>query len=346
MNLSQMQTTARALVAAGKGILAADESFGTIEKRFTAIDIPSTEETRRDYRQMLITTPGLGKFISGVILFDETIRQRSTNGVPFVEVLKEQGMIPGIKVDKGAKPLAHFPNDRITEGLDGLRKRLVEYAQLGARFTKWRAVISIGHDWPSTTALRANAHALARFAALSQEEGLVPIVEPEVLMDGDHTLESHRNVTETIINLTFEELFAHRVELDAILLKPNMILPGEDCPFQTPVQQVAEATLNCLLRSVPPAVPGIVFLSGGQTDVQATEHLNAINRLDRAPWQISFSFARALQNSALKIWAGKSENVAHAQHALFHRAECNSAARFGRYTENIERAFEVEEATA
>lgn len=344
MNAAQMQSTARALVAAGKGILAADESAPTIEKRLASIGVQSTEPIRRAYREMLFTTPDLGEFISGVILFDETIRQRASDGTPFVEILNQQGIIPGIKVDKGAKPLANFSNERITEGLDGLRQRLAEYFALGARFTKWRAVIRIGLDIPTVTALRANAHALARFAALSQEAGLVPIVEPEVLMDGDHTIERHGEVTETIIRMTFEQLFEHQVLFDAMLLKPNMVMPGVDCPFQASASQVADATLSCMLNAVPAAVPGIVFLSGGQGDVQATENLNAINRIGRAPWQVSFSFGRALQSPALKTWRGSPEAVQTAQQALYHRAHCNSAARFGRYSEKTELAGEPQEA--
>lgn len=344
MNVSQMQSTARALVAAGKGILAADESTGTIEKRLTSVGVESTEPIRRAYRELLFTTPGLGEFISGVILFDETIRQRASDGTLFVDVLEQHGIVPGIKVDKGAKPLANFLNERITEGLDGLRQRLAEYYALGARFTKWRAVIKVGFAIPTVTALRANAHALARFAALSQEASLVPIVEPEVLMDGDHTIERHRDVTEAIIRMTFEELFEQQVLFNAMLLKPNMVLPGVECPFQASATQIADETLRCMLNSVPAAVPGIVFLSGGQSDVQATENLNAINRLGRAPWQVSFSFGRALQSPALQTWRGSAQAVQSAQRALYHRARCNSAARYGRYSEEMERTAELQEA--
>jgi fructose-bisphosphate aldolase class I len=326
-----LEQTARSLVAPGKGILAADESHGTIEKRFKAIGVPSAEETRRDYREMLFSTPGLGEFISGVILFDETIRQKAADGSPLVASLTRQGIIPGIKVDKGAKALAGFPGEKITEGLDGLRDRLAEYVKLGARFTKWRAVITIGPDIPTRSCLKTNAHALARFAALSQEAGLVPIVEPEVLMDGSHTLERHFEVTEAMLKMVFQELFDHRVRLEAMLLKPNMVLSGKECPQQASVAQAAEMTLRCMLHGVPVAVPGIVFLSGGQSDVRATEHLNALNQSGKAPWELSFSFGRALQAPALKVWAGSAGNVKRAQEALHHRARCNSLARFGRY---------------
>ncbi|HTB79482.1 MAG TPA: class I fructose-bisphosphate aldolase [Opitutaceae bacterium] len=335
MNTQELETTARALVAVGKGILAADESGGTIARRFQGIAIPSTEETRRAYREMLFTAPGLGEFISGVILFDETIRQKAADGTPFVEVLKRQGIISGIKVDQGAKPLAGFPEDKITEGLDGLRERLADYARLGARFTKWRAVITVGVAIPSRTCLDANAHALARFAALSQEAGLVPIVEPEVLMDGDHPIERHFEVTEAAQQLVFAALREHRVHLEGMLLKPNMVLSGTKCSQQAGVDQVAAMTLRCLLRTVPPAVPGIVFLSGGQSDVQATAHLDALNRIGHAPWALTFSYGRALQSPALKTWAGATEKIGEAQQALLHRARCNSAARFGRYSSDM-----------
>ena len=328
----QLEQTARALVAPGKGILAADESHGTIEKRFKAIGVESTEATRFAYREMLFTTPGLGEFISGVILFDETLRQKGPDGTPLVEVLKRQAIIPGIKVDKGAKALAGFPGEKITEGLDGLRERLVEYAKLGAQFTKWRAVITVGPDIPTRTCLEANAHALARFAALSQEAGLVPIVEPEVLMDGEHTIERHFEVTEGALKLVFHALHEHHVRLEALLLKPNMVLSGKDSAQQAAVAHVAEMTLRCMLRGVPAAVPGIVFLSGGQSDVNATQHLNALNQLRKTPWELSFSFGRALQAPALKAWKGSPTNLNSAQSALHHRARCNSAARFAKYT--------------
>jgi fructose-bisphosphate aldolase class I len=332
--MNDLETTAQALVAPGKGILAADESTPTITKRFDAIKIPSSEETRRAYREMLFTTRGLGDDICGVILFDETIRQKARDGTPFVEVLRQQGIVPGIKVDKGAKSLARFPGEKITEGLDGLRERLDEYTQLGARFTKWRAVIRIGDGIPTPICLAANAHALARFAAMSQEAGLVPIVEPEVLMDGDHTIERCEEVTETMLQLVFRELGGHRIALEGMLLKVNMVLPGKDCPTQASVLEVAEATLRCLRRAVPPAVAGIVFLSGGQEDIPATQHLNMMSRIGNAPWQLGFSFGRALQAPALKAWSGR--DIQAGQCALRHRAECNSAARYGRYSDEME----------
>jgi fructose-bisphosphate aldolase class I len=332
----ELETTARALVAQGKGILAADESFGTIEKRFKAINIPSTEGNRRGYRDMLFTTPGLGQFISGVILFDETIRQKTADGTPFTEALRSQGIIPGIKVDKGAKPLANFPGEKITEGLDGLRERFAEYAKLGARFSKWRAVITIGRNIPTRACLEANAHALARYAALSQEAGLVPIVEPEVLRDGDHTIGRCEEVTTLTQRLVFEELFNQRVLFEGMLLKPNMVSPGQDSPQPATAQQVAEATVRCLRRTVPAAVPGIVFLSGGQSAVEATQNLDAISRLGPQPWSISFSFGRALQDPSLKAWAGDPAKVAAGQKALFRRARSNGAAQLGQYSEKVE----------
>lgn len=335
--MSELEATARRLAAPGKGILAADESHGTIEKRFKSIGVESTENNRRDYRAALFSTAGLGEFISGLILFDETIRQKDARGTPTVELLRQQGIIPGIKVDKGAKPLAHFPNEKVTEGLDGLRDRLAEYKKLGAQFTKWRAVISIGDDIPTRTCLRANAHALARFAALSQEAGLVPIVEPEVLRNGNHTIERCEEVTTAALEAVFATLSEHRVALEEMLLKPNMVVSGKECPRQAGPAEVAEATLRCFRRAVPAAVPGVMFLSGGQSDVEATRNLNALNQRGAAPWELSFSFGRALQAPALRVWAGKSENVATAQQALLHRARCNHHARFGRYTEAMER---------
>jgi fructose-bisphosphate aldolase, class I len=327
---------ARAIVAPGKGILAADESSGTIEKRFRSIQVESTEEHRRAYRELLFTTEGAGEFISGVILFDETIRQRAADGTPFPEVLDRQGIIPGIKVDKGAKDLAGFPGEKITEGLDGLRGRLGEYRDLGASFTKWRAVITIGDGIPTRTCIDTNAEALARFAALSQEAGLVPIVEPEVLMDGDHTIERCFDVTADTLGAVFAALRAHRVRLDGTLLKPNMVLSGTDCPTQAGVRQVAEATVRCLRDTVPASVPGVVFLSGGQTDEAATAHLNAMNQLGEQPWQLSFSYGRALQAPALKAWKGEPANGPSAQRAFYHRARLNGAARYGRYSEEME----------
>ncbi|MDB6067673.1 MAG: fructose-bisphosphate aldolase [Pedosphaera sp.] len=338
MNSQDMESIARALVAAGKGILAADESFGTIEKRFKAIGIPSTEDNRRAYREMLFSTPKLGQSISGVILFDETIRQKASNGKPLTELLEEQGIIPGIKVDKGAKPLARFPGEKITEGLDGLRERFKEYYQLGARFSKWRAVITIGESIPTRGSMAVNANALGRFAALSQEAGLVPIVEPEVLMDGDHTIERCQAVTQQMQEMVFAELYAQRVVLEQMLLKPNMVVPGKDWPQQASVEEVARATLRCLRRTVPAAVPGIVFLSGGQDDVIATQHLNAISRLGPHPWQISFSYGRALQDPSLRAWNGDSAKVVDGQKALYRRAQANGAAQVGRYSAILETA--------
>jgi fructose-bisphosphate aldolase class I len=336
MNTAAMEATALELVALGKGILAADESGPTIEKRFRSIGVPSTEETRRAYREMLLGTPGLDAFISGAILYDETLRQKTSAGVPFVELLTRHGIIPGIKVDQGAKSLAGFPGEKITEGLDGLRERLAEYAALGARFTKWRAVLAIGAQIPTRTCIQSNTEALARFAALSQEAGLVPVVEPEVLMDGEHPIERHYEVTEAALRALFQELFAHRVQPESLLLKVNMVLSGTLCPRQADVTEVAQATWRCMQRTVPTAVPGIVFLSGGQSDVRATEHLDALNRIARAPWQMSFSYGRALQAPALKTWAGNENNATAAQAALLHRARCNSAARFGQYTRDME----------
>ena len=327
---------AKALAAPGKGILAADESSPTIEKRFKAIQVTSTEESRLAYRELLFSTPGLGQYISGVILFDETLRQRAADGTPVPELLRRQGIIPGIKVDNGAKALARFAGEKVTEGLDGLRERFAEYAKLGAQFSKWRAVITIGDGIPTPFCLEANAHALARFAALSQEAGLVPIVEPEVLMDGPHTVERCEQVSSAALATVFRALAAHRVQVEGMLLKPNMVVSGKDCPVQAGPDEVADATLRCLKRHVPAAVPGIVFLSGGLSDVAATLNLNAMNRTGGAPWELSFSFGRALQAPALKAWAGKSGNGAAMQKALLHRAECNHEARFGRYAESMQ----------
>ena len=338
MAADDLETTAQALVAPGKGILAVDESTPTIKKRFAAIDVESTEENRRSYREILFTTPGAGEFISGVILFDETLRQSAADGRSFVEVLRDQGIIPGIKVDTGAKPLAGAPGETVTEGLDGLRDRLAEYYELGARFTKWRAVIAIGAHLPSATCIHANAEALARFAALSQEAGLVPIVEPEVLMDGDHSIERCAKVTETTLRTVFDALHLHRVSLEGMLLKPNMVLPGRDHDPQSSVEEVAEASVRTLRRAVPAAVPGIVFLSGGQADEEATAHLNAMNAMAASlPWQLSFSYGRALQAPPLKAWSGKAENADAAKDALYRRAQLNGAARFGRYSPDMEK---------
>jgi fructose-bisphosphate aldolase class I len=336
MKTEDLESVARKLVAPGKGILAADESSPTIEKRLKSISVASTEENRRAYREVLFTTAGAGEFISGVILFDETIRQKTRDGRTFVEVLEQETIIPGIKVDKGAKPMANFPGEKLTEGLDGLRERLADYRQLGARFAKWRAVIGIGEKIPTRRCIETNAELLARYAALSQEASLVPIVEPEVLMDGTHTIERHFEVTEQTLRIVFHALAEHRVALEAMLLKPNMVLSGKDCPQQASVQEVAEATVRCMKRVVPAAVPGLVFLSGGQTDLQATEHLNAMNRLGDVPWELSFSFGRALQAPVLKVWKGEAANLADAQRAFHHRAWCNSKARFGKYTEEME----------
>jgi fructose-bisphosphate aldolase class I len=335
MAAQELQETARAIVAEGKGILAADESDGTIKKRFDSIGVESTEENRRAYRDLLFTTEGVEEYISGVILFDETIRQESADGTPFPQLLESKGIIPGIKVDKGAKPLALAEGETITEGLDGLRDRLAEYRQLGARFTKWRAVISIGKDIPSEYCLWTNAHALARYAAVSQEAGLVPIVEPEVLMDGDHTIERSFEVTSRTLHAVFTELRDQRVQPEGILLKPNMVLSGYECPEQASDEEVAEETLRCFRRHVPAAVPGIVFLSGGQSDEQATARLSAMNAIGPHPWQLSFSYGRALQAPALKAWGG--ENVEAAQRAYYHRAKMNSAARTGMYAPEMEK---------
>lgn len=338
--IEQLESTARAMVADGKGILAADESSGTIEKRFKAVGVESTEENRRAYRELLFTTQGVSEFISGVILFDETIRQKTADGVPLPEVLADQGIIPGIKVDKGAKNLPAAAGEKITEGLDGLRERLAEYVKLGARFAKWRAVITIGDGIPSRYCVEANAHALARYAALCQEAGVVPIVEPEVLMDGDHTIDRADEVTEATLRATFDALYEQRVLLEGTILKSSMVVSGKSCPDQAGVQEVAERTIRCLLRSVPGAIPGVVFLSGGQTEVQATAHLNAMNAMKRdrdLPWELSFSYGRALQESAQKAWRGQRANVPAAQKAYYHRAKLNGLARYGKYKEEMEK---------
>jgi fructose-bisphosphate aldolase class I len=334
--VNELEATARELVAPGKGILAADESTSTIKKRFDSIDLESTEDSRRAYRELLFTAPGLGEHISGVILYDETIRQRASDGTSFSDLLRRQGVIPGIKVDVGAKPLANAPGETITEGLDGLRERLAEYRGLGARFTKWRAVISIGDGLPSQYAIWTNAHALGRFAALSQEAGLVPIVEPEVLMDGDHTIERSYEVSSKTLNAVFTELHDQRIVLEGMLLKPNMVLSGYEAPERAGVEEVAEYTLRCFYRHIPAAVPGIVFLSGGQSDEDATAHLNAMNARGPHPWELSFSYGRALQAPALKAWHGEEANVEAAKEAFAHRARLNGAARYGRYSEEME----------
>jgi fructose-bisphosphate aldolase class I len=335
---AELHETAKALVAAGKGILAADESDGTIKKRFDSIGVESTEENRRAYRDLLFTTPGAEEFISGVILFDETIRQSSADGTPFPKLLERLGIIPGIKVDKGAKPLANAEGETITEGLDGLRDRLNEYRELGARFTKWRAVISIGEAIPSEYCIWTNAHALARFAGLSQEAGLVPIVEPEVLMDGEHTIERSFEVTSRTLHAVFTELRDQRVEPEGMLLKPNMVLSGYESSEQAGHDEVADWTIKCLRRHVPAAAPGIVFLSGGQSDEDATANLNSMNALGPHPWELSFSYGRALQAPALKAWRGEPGNVEEAQKAFYRRAKFNGAARFGTYAPEMETA--------
>ena len=326
------------MVAKGKGILAADESTGTIEKRLKSIDTANTEDNRRAWRQLLFTAPGMGEYVSGVILFDETLRQKSTDGVPLVEVLAKQGVIPGIKVDKGTKALAGVPTEMITEGLDGLRERLQEYRSLGARFTKWRGVITIGEGIPSAYCIEANAHALARYARLSQEAGLVPMVEPEVLMDGNHSIERCYEVTEATLHAVFNELYAQRVSLEAMVLKPNMVLSGSGATNRAGAKEVAEQTVRCFKRTVPAAVPGIAFLSGGQGDEEATVNLDAINRLpDRGPWELTFSYGRGLQATPLKAWGGKTEQVKKAQEVFLHRAQVTSAARAGTYSVAMEK---------
>jgi fructose-bisphosphate aldolase, class I len=336
MTADELAATATALVAPGKGILAADESSGTIAKRFQSIQVESTTEQRRAYRELLFTTEEAAAHISGVICYDETIRQTATDNTPLPEVLDRQGIICGIKVDTGTTGLAGFPGEKITQGLDGLADRLTEYRQLGARFTKWRAVIGIGDELPTLGCIAANAEALARFAACSQAAGLVPIVEPEVLMDGDHRIEACDQATREVLAETFAALRRHRVRFDAMLLKPNMVLSGSDCPDQAGVEEVARATLACLADTVPASVPGIVFLSGGQSDQAATAHLNAMNRLGGVPWELSFSYGRALQAPALKAWKGEATNAPAAQQAYAHRARLNGAARSGRYTPDME----------
>jgi fructose-bisphosphate aldolase, class I len=338
MSKQELESVAQAMVAPGKGILAADESMGTIKRRFDSIKIESNENNRRNYREMLFTTKGIEEAISGVILFDETLRTSASDGTPFGQVLSKKGIIPGIKVDKGPVDIPNFPGEVVTEGLDGLRARLKEYKDLGAKFAKWRAVISIGEKIPSYTCLQANAEALARYAALCQEAAIVPIVEPEVLLDGSHTVERAQEVSEHTLKVTFTQLFLHRVYLEGMILKPSMVVSGKDCPQQASVQEVAERTIHCLKRCVPAAVPGIAFLSGGQSAERATEHLNAMNAMGPHPWQVSFSYARALQDPALKAWKGELGNVAAAQKIFYHRAKCNSAARSGSYNKQMEAA--------
>jgi fructose-bisphosphate aldolase class I len=336
MNQGELARIAKAMVAKNKGILAADESSGTITKRFTSIKIESTEENRRTYRELLFTAPGVAEYISGVILYDETIRQKTKDGTPFPEYLAKQGIIPGIKVDTGAKPLAFFKGETITEGLDGLRERLVEYYKLGARFAKWRAVIDIGDGIPTSFAIQANAHALARYAALCQENDIVPIVEPEVLMDGAHTIERCEEVTHTVLQTVFDQLFEHRILLEGMVLKPNMVISGKKAPKRAGPEQVAEATLRVLKRHVPPAVPGIAFLSGGQSSEEATLHLSLMNKAGPLPWSLTFSYGRALQDDALKTWAGQPANFAAAQKQMAKRARLNSLATTGSYSTSME----------
>ena len=337
MVAKELNEIAKQMVAPGKGILAADESDGTIQKRFKGINVDSTEENRRAYRQMLFTTRGAEEFVSGVILFDETIRQNGDDGTPLREVLTKKGILPGIKVDKGAKDLAGAPGEQVTEGLDGLRERLNEYRELGAKFTKWRAVIAIGEGFPSRYCIETNAHALARYAALSQEAGLVPIVEPEVLIDGSHSIERCYEVTEATLKEVFHQLFHQRVVLEGTVLKPNMVVSGKSAGEQAGSEQVAELTVKCLRNCVPAAVPGIVFLSGGLSEELATAHLNAMNQIGPHPWELSFSYGRALQASALEAWKGEASNLQAGQEAFLHRAKMNGAARFGKYSDDLER---------
>ena len=331
-----LKAIAESIVADDKGILAADESTGTIKKRFDSIGVESTEENRRAYRNLLFTTPGFEEFVGGVILYDETIRQSSDDGTPFAELLAAKGVVPGIKVDTGAKPLAGAPGETVTEGLDGLRERLAEYYELGARFAKWRATLSVGNRLPSRYCVRVNAQALARYAALCQEAGIVPIVEPEVLMETDHSLEACYDATARTLQALFAELSTQRVDLEGTLLKPNMVIPGKGNADQASPERIARATLDCFRRHVPAAVPGIVFLSGGQSEVEATVNLDAINRLEGRPWPLSFSYGRALQASALKAWGGSPDNVEAAQAVFLHRARCNTAAAGGRYAAGME----------
>jgi fructose-bisphosphate aldolase, class I len=336
---SKLDDTIRALVSGGKGLLAMDESTPTCNNRFAAAGIPQNEEMRRAYRELIVTTPGLNEYISGAILFDETVRQSTRDGVPFIRILADSGIVPGIKVDTGAKDLPGYPGEKISEGLDGLRARLAEYARLGARFAKWRAVIVIGDGIPTRACIEANAHALARYASLCQEAGIVPIVEPEVLMNGDHTIERCFSVTEDMQRSVFTELYRQRVAYEYMILKPNMVLPGSDSPKQRSTEDVADATVTCLLRSVPAAVPCVAFLSGGQPNELASARLNEMNLRykTRMPWVLTFSYSRAIQQPALEIWKGDEANVSQAQQELLHRAKCNSAARRGLYTEAIEK---------
>jgi fructose-bisphosphate aldolase class I len=339
MSTHSLEAVAKAMVAPGRGLLAADESTGTIEKRLASVKVENTEENRRAYRDMLFSAKGLGQHISGVILYDETIRQKSASGASFVELLVRNGILPGIKVDTGAKDLAFCPGEKVTEGLDNLARRCADYVKLGAKFAKWRAVITIGPDMPSATCIAANAHALARYAAICQAGGLVPIVEPEVLMDGNHIIHRCEEVTEWTLNAVYEALYLNRIVLERTVLKPSMVISGKDCPEQADVEEVAERTVRVLKRCVPAAVAGIAFLSGGQSDELATEHLNAMNKryAGEVPWPLSFSYGRALQQPSLKAWKGAPANVAAAQAALLHRARMNGLARAGRYSAELER---------
>jgi fructose-bisphosphate aldolase class I len=337
MDTKLMTETARAMVATGKGLLAADESAGTCKKRFDSVNVECNEENRRAYREMLFTTPSLGEYVSGVILFDETLRQKTKDGTPFAEYLKKNGIIPGIKVDAGAQDMALHPGEKVSEGLDGLRGRLAEYFKLGARFAKWRAVITIGEDIPTPACIKANAHALARYSALCQEASIVPIVEPEVLLDGSHTAERSEVVHKDTLEALFHELDRHSVSLEHVILKASMVVSGKDNPKQASVHEVAERTLRVLKRTVPAALPGVVFLSGGQADENATAHLDAMNRMG-APWPLTFSYSRALQAVALKAWRGQAGNVGAAQKAFHHRARMNSLAAMGQWNGNLERA--------
>jgi fructose-bisphosphate aldolase class I len=333
MSIEQLADTARAMVAPGKGIIAIDESTATIAKRFAGVGVENTEENRRAYREMLLTTPNLGQYISGAILFDETLRQSTKAGVPFAKVMAENGIIPGIKVDKGTHALAGFPGEVVTEGLDGLRARLEEYYKLGARFAKWRAVINIGDDIPSGTCIEANSHALARYAALCQEQGLVPMVEPEVLMDGSHDIQTCYEVTEVVLRSLFDALYNNNVMLEGTILKASMVVPGKDSGEKASVDEVAESTLMCLKTAVPAILPGIVFLSGGQSDEDATAHLDAMNRMGPNPWPLSFSYGRAMQSAALKIWAQDLvANLGKAQETVFARARDNGLAALGQWS--------------
>jgi fructose-bisphosphate aldolase, class I len=338
MNLAELNKVAEAMTAPGRGILAADESTGTIKRRFDSIGVESTADTRRDYRELLFrSTDAMSKYISGVILYDETIRQKARDGTPLVKLIADAGSLPGIKVDKGTKPLPFCPGEVITEGLDGLRERLVEYRGLGAKFAKWRAVIDIGAGIPSYNCIKSNAQALARYAALCQEEDIVPIVEPEVLMDGDHDIDRCQTITEWVLKTVYEDLYYARVQLEGTVLKPNMVVPGKKCPKRASVEEVAEKTVRVLKNCVPGAVPGIAFLSGGQSDEEATAHLDAINRIGGLPWRLTFSYGRALQAAPQKAWSGKSENTAAAQRAFSHRARMNGLATLGQWKADLEK---------